>query len=191
MIDIENDITNLKLDDEKSEDVEKEIREITEEGEKEKRKEVRDLNEELKKKNEEYDALYDKYLRVNAEYDNFRRRTAKEKEGIYSDSVTDVLNNILPVIDNMERALQYSNSEKVEKVLEGLKMIYAQFEASLERLGVKEIPAVGEQFDPALHNAVFHEEDGSKPDNTVTDVLQKGYVKGDKVIRPAMVKVVN
>jgi len=160
----------------------------TEKNEKEKQKENRKSSDELARKAEEYDNLYDKYLRINAEYDNFRKRTAKEKEGIYSDAVTDVLNNVLPVMDNMERALQFSESDKV---LDGLKMIYSQFTASLERLGVEEIKSEGEQFNPEVHSAVFHEEDESKPDNTVTEVLQKGYIRGDKIIRTAMVKVVN
>jgi len=154
----------------------------------EKQKELKRLGEELAKKSEEYDVLYDKYVRVSAEYDNFRKRTAKEKEGIYSEAAADVLSHILPIADNMERALQFSEAEKV---FDGLKMIYAQFADSLVRLGVEEIKAGGEQFDPSVHNAVMHEEDESKPDNTVTEVLQKGYIRGDKVIRPAMVKVVN
>lgn len=167
---------------------------------KENKKDLKKLNAELEQKTEEYDILYNKYLRINAEYDNFRKRTAKEKEGIYSDAVIDVLNNILPTLDNIERALQFSENsenpepekmEKVEKVLEGVKMIHTQFINSLFKIGVEEIKAEGEQFNPEIHNAVFHEEDESKPDNTITEVLQKGYIKGDKVIRPAMVKVVN
>ena len=155
---------------------------------KEAKKEINKLHSEYSKKAEEYDLLYDKYLRISAEYDNFRKRTAKEKEGIYSESVIDVLNNILPVADNIERALQFSESEKV---LEGLKMIYSQFKDSLLRLGVEEINPNGELFNPEFHNAVFHDEDETKPENTVTETLQKGYIKGDKIIRPAIVKVVN
>jgi len=147
--------------------------------------------EELEKKNEEYDVLYNKYLRITAEYDNFRKRTAKEKEGIYSDAVADVLKFILPVLDSVERAAQFSETSEPEKVSEGIKMICSQFINSLVKLGVEEIKSEGEQFNPEVHNAVFHEEDESQPDNTVTDVLQKGYIKGDKIIRPAMVKVVN
>jgi len=158
---------------------------------KEKQKEIKKLTAELDKKSEDYDVLYDKYLRINAEYDNFRKRTAKEKEGIYSDSVIDVLKTILPVLDNIERAVQFSETSEPEKVSEGLKMIYSQFINSLEKLGVEEIKSEGEQFDPEIHNAVFHEEDESQPDNTVTEALQKGYIRGDKVVRPAMVKVVN
>ena len=167
--------------------------ETNEDGEKEKdkQKEIENLSGELAKKNEEYDVLYDKYLRVNAEYDNFRKRTAKEKEGLYSDAITDVLKHILPVLDNVERAGQFADSSEPEKVTEGVKMIYTQFLGSLVKIGVEEIIAAGEQFDPEVHYAVLHEEDESQPDNTVTEVLQKGYIKGDKVIRPAMVKVVN
>ena len=152
------------------------------------KKAVTPLAAEIEKKTEEYDALYDKYLRVTAEYDNFRKRTVKEKEGIYSDAVVDVLKNILPVMDNLERALQFSDAGKI---LEGLKMIYSQFGDSLARIGVEEIKSDGEPFDPAIHNAVFHEEDENQPDNTITETLQKGYIKSDKVIRPAMVRVVN
>jgi len=158
---------------------------------KEKKNEIKKLNEELEQKSEEYDVLYDKYLRMTAEYDNFRKRTAKEKEGIYSDSVIDVLKNILPVLDNVERAVQFADSSEPEQVAEGLRMIYAQFMNALSKIGVEEILAAGEKFNPEIHNAVFHEEDEEQPDNTVTDVLQKGYIKNDKVIRPAIVKVVN
>jgi len=166
-----------------------EIQEIIEESEEAEEVEIIEEAEEIKEiKDKEYDILYDKYLRINAEYDNFRKRTAKEKESIYANAVIDILENILPVADNMERALQFTDGEKV---LEGLKMIYSQFTSSLERLGVEEIKSDGEQFDPEIHNAVFHEEDESQPNNTITETLQKGYIKGDKVIRPAMVKVVN
>ena len=95
------------------------------------------------------------------------------------------------MLDNVERALQFADSSEPEKVADGVKMIYAQFIKSLSNIGIEEIIAAGEKFNPEFHNAVFHEEDESQPDNTVTDVLQKGYIKGDKIIRPAMVKVVN
>ncbi|MCL1859734.1 MAG: nucleotide exchange factor GrpE [Oscillospiraceae bacterium] len=181
-IEIENeDKIELENDDEKE----------SEDDLKEEQKELKKLSEELAKKAEEYDILYDKYLRINAEYDNFRKRTAKEKEGIYSDAVIDVLNIILPVLDNVERAAQFLESSEPEKVSEGIKMIYSQFLNSFAKLGVEEIKSAGEQFNPEIHNAVFHEEDENQPNNTVTEALQKGYIKGDKVIRPAMVKVVN
>jgi molecular chaperone GrpE len=139
---------------------------------------------------EEFDALNDKYIRLYAEYENFRKRTAKEKDEIYSSAAADVLKDILPVLDNFERALQFSGDEP-EKVLEGIRMIEAQFANALAKIGVEEIQAAGEQFDPEVHYAVAHEQDENQLENTVTDVLQKGYIKGDRVIRPAMVKVVN
>jgi len=191
---------SLKFDDpendEKNETVENEKIEKNETFEyieklTEKQKELKETGEKLEKKTEEYDVLYDKYLRITAEYENFRKRTVKEKEGIYSDAVVDVLKNILPVLDNFERALQFADSSEPEKVTEGLKMIYAQFIKFLSNIGVEEIIAAGEKFNPEIHNAVFYEEDAGQPDNTVTEVLQKGYIKGDKIIRPAMVKVVN
>jgi len=178
---------------ENTENIEKEdTQEVTENIEAEtENKENKEDKKEVEKFKEEYDVLYDKYLRINAEYDNFRKRTVKEKEGIYSDSVVDILKNILPVLDSMEKAMQFADSSEPEKILEGVKMIHAQFINSLLKIGVEEIKAEGEQFNPEIHNAVFHEEDENQPDNTVTDVLQKGYIKNDKVIRPAMVKVVN
>ena len=140
--------------------------------------------------NAELDALNDKYIRLYAEYENFRKRTAKEKDEIYSNAAADVLKSIFPVLDNFERALQFSGDEP-EKVLEGLKMIETQFLNALAKVGVEEIQAEGGQFNPELHNAVFHEQDENQPENTVIEVLQKGYIKGDRVLRPAMVRVVN
>ncbi|GHU36032.1 protein GrpE [Clostridia bacterium] len=138
----------------------------------------------------ELDAQRDKYLRLAAEYDNFRKRTIKEKDGIYADAMADVLKAILPALDNVDRALQHAETDPI-KLTSGLKMIKAQFDAALSGLGVEEIAEADIPFDPAIHNAVVHEEDEGKPESTVSEVLQKGYVKGDRIIRPAMVKVVN
>ena len=137
---------------------------------------------------EEYKELYDKYLRLLAEFENYKKRTQKEKEDIYSLAKTDVVTKLLPVIDNFDRA------EKVienETVAEGVRLIHKQFDDFLTKLGVEEIPAEGCEFDPNLHSAVFHEEVEGEPENTVSEVLQKGYRLGDRVIRHAMVKVVN
>ena len=153
-------------------------------------KDLNNLQEEIASQQEKYDELYDKYLRIVAEYENFRKRTAKEKVNIYFESTVDVLNALLPVLDNIERAVQFTGQDK-DKVAEGLKMVHSQFLSSFEKLGISEIQAQGEQFNPEFHNAVFHEEDETQPDNTIVEVLQKGYIKGEKVIRPAMVKVVN
>lgn len=128
----------------------------------------------------------DKYMRILAEYDNFRKRTAKEKEGIYSDAYSDALTQILPIIDNLERAAGMSG----DKVVEGVNMIFAQFKDTLARLGVEEIPAeVGGEFDPELHNAVMSANNPDLPSGSIAIVLQKGYKKGDKVFRYTMVSV--
>lgn len=128
----------------------------------------------------------DKYMRILAEYDNFRKRTAKEKEGIYSDAYSDALTQILPIIDNLERASGMSG----DKVVEGVNMIFAQFKDTLARLGVEEIPAeVGGEFDPELHNAVMSANNPDLPSGSIAIVLQKGYKKGDKIFRYTMVSV--
>ena len=151
-------------------------------------KEEKKLKEELDKTKKLYDELSDRYLRVVAEYDNYRKRTAKEKESIYTDANVDVLETILPVLDNLERAEQFAESEKVA---EGIRMITKQFCDSLSKLNVEEIQALNAPFDPNIHNAVMHIEDDTLGENIVVEVLQKGYIKGERVIRPAIVKVAN
>ena len=136
----------------------------------------------------EYTALYDKYLRLVAEFDNFKKRTQKEKDEIYSIAKTDVVLGLLPVIDNFERAEKFSEDKAID---EGMALIKKQFMEFLKKIGVEEIEAEGKEFDPNLHNAVLHEDRDDVPDNTVVEVLQKGYRLGDKVIRYAMVKVAN
>jgi molecular chaperone GrpE len=132
----------------------------------------------------------DKYLRILAEYDNFRKRSAAEKERTYTDAKTDALGQILPVIDNLERAATYGGGN-AENVAKGLEMTLRSFGEVMERLGVKEIEALGKTFDPELHNAVFHVDDESYGEQEIVEVLQKGYIIGDKVLRYAMVKVAN
>ena len=144
--------------------------------------------EELEKAKAELSAMNDKYLRMIAEYDNFRKRSAKERENVYADAYSDVLEAILPVIDNLERALMFADGEALT---EGVKMTLKQFEDSMTRLGVTAFGARGEEFDPNLHNAVMQVEDSELGESQIADVLQKGYKKGDKVIRYAMVKVAN
>jgi len=153
-----------------------------------------------KKKNDKKDAeiealknemadLNDKYLRVVAEYDNFRRRAQKEREGAYTDAYVDAIKEILPVIDNLERATAFSDNDKVS---EGVALTLTQFKATLERMGVAEITAEkGTKFDPNFHNAMMHVDDESLGDNEISSVLQKGYIKGEKVIRYSMVVVAN
>ncbi len=130
----------------------------------------------------------DKYLRLAAEYDNFRKRTAKERENLFADAYADALAVFLPVLDNLERAAQFSDGESVAK---GVAMTLKGISDTLERMGITEIEAQGQPFDPAVHNAVLHVEDESVGESTVVEVLQKGYRKGERVLRYAMVKVAN
>ena len=142
--------------------------------------------EKLQKK---IDETNDRLLRVTAEYDNFRKRSQKDKEAIYPDAVAYTVKTFLPVIDNVERAMQSECSD--ENYKKGVEMILTQFSESLKKLSVETIDPKGESFDPAFHNAVMHIEDESLPENTVAEVFQKGYRLGDRVIRVAMVKVAN
>ena len=130
----------------------------------------------------------EKYLRMFAEYDNFRRRSQKEREGIYTDAVSDVVGQILPIADNLERAGKYSEGEKVA---EGLRLTMNALNECLNKLGVTAFGAPGDKFDPNLHNAIMHEEDESKGEGEIVEVFQPGYKRGDKIIRYAMVKVAN
>ncbi len=128
----------------------------------------------------------DKYMRMIAEYDNFRKRTQKEKENTYADAYADAVNAILPVLDNLERAEQYDDPEAVKK---GVSMTLKAAKDTFTKLGITEIET--KTFDPNLHNAVMHIEDDQLGEGEIVEVLQKGYRKGDKIIRYAMVKVAN
>lgn len=135
-------------------------------------------------------AEQDKYLRLAAEYDNYRKRTAKEKESLYTDAKIDTVNALLGVYDNLERGIaQYGDEESPHR--KGLEMVFNQFKESLKKLGVETMDAVGQPFDPEKHNAVMHIEDESYGENTVVEVLQQGFTLGDKVLRFAIVKVAN
>lgn len=131
----------------------------------------------------------DKYLRLMAEYDNYRKRSQKEREALYGDIKADVLNKFLPVYDNLVRALDQPTEDEAYR--KGVEMIMAQFNKTMENLGVTEIECVGQPFDPNLHNAVMHVEDETKGENEIVEVFQKGFKLGEKVIRFAMVKVAN
>ena len=137
----------------------------------------------------EYAALNDKYLRLCAEYDNFRKRSQKEKDNLYADIKAETLKQFLPVYDNLVRALDQSTEDEAYR--RGVEMIMNQFNTTMEKLGVTEIESLGQKFDPAFHNAVMHVEDAEKGENEIVEVFQKGFLMGDKVIRFAMVKVAN
>ena len=133
---------------------------------------------------------FDKFLRKAAEFENFRKRTNNEKAGMYNNGVRDTVEKLLPVIDNFERAVEMSE-EKESSLYKGVEMILKQFLEIIASLGVEEIPALGEPFDPNVHSAVMHVEDEKCDENVVVEVFQKGYRLGDRVIRPSMVKVAN
>ena len=165
------------------------------EKEEQKKKSRKELKKEkieadkLAEKDKEIALLNDKYLRLCAEYDNFRKRSQKEKDSRYNDAKEDAIIKMLPVYDNLERALAQKTED--EAYYKGVEMIMSQFNAALEKLGVAEVPALGEKFDPSIHNAVMHIDDEEKGENEIVDVFQKGFKLGDKVIRFAMVKVAN
>ena len=140
---------------------------------------------------EKYDELYDKYLRVLAEYDNFKKRTQKEKDEIFSFAVADTIEKLLPVADNLDRAILALGDNESSEFAEGVKMVSKQLYEILEKIGVTEIKAVGEQFDPNIHNAVMHIEDENIDSNVVTEEFMKGYKYKERVIRHSMVKVAN
>lgn len=137
----------------------------------------------------QYQQLNDKYLRTLAEYDNYRKRSQKERESVFGDAQALTAGQLLPVLDNLDLALQQPCAD--EEYKKGVELIVKQFREILEKMGVKEIPAQGQPFDPRYHDAVMHVEQEDLPENTVSQVLRKGYQLGDRVIRCAMVQVAN
>jgi molecular chaperone GrpE len=131
----------------------------------------------------------EQYLRLAAEYDNFRRRTQKEKSTAWSDAQAETALAFLPIYDNLERALKQTTADKA--YAKGVEMTMVQLKSVLEKLGICEIPTVGKPFDPALHNAIMHVEDETLGENIITESFQTGFKLGDKIIRVAMVKVAN
>ena len=152
---------------------------------KEKEKELLDKIEELTREGAEKD---DKYLRLAAEYDNFRRRSREEKDAIYELALADTVKELLPIIDNLDRASGFTEGDKI---LEGLVLISKSVGSVFEMLGVEEYGKVGETFDPNIHNAVFHIDDEAYGEGEIVEVFQKGYKKGKHIIRFAMVKTAN
>jgi molecular chaperone GrpE len=152
------------------------------------------LRDSLAVKEKEIAVLSDKYLRLMAEYDNFRKRSQKEKEAIYGDSVALVVREWLPVIDNLDRAEwaadQYE-SDETRRIAEGIAMIRKQVQDVLDKLGIEAIDCCGQAFDPNYHDAVMHVEDETAGASTVIEELRKGYKKADRVIRHSVVKVAN
>ena len=138
---------------------------------------------------EKYNEEHDTYLRLAAEFDNFRKRTIKEKDQSYSNGKSDAVEKLLPVYDNLERALQQETEDAAYK--KGVEMTMTQLVSILNGLGVEIFGNVGDAFDPNIHNAVMHTEDDSVEENTITQVFQKGFKLGEKIVRFAMVQVAN
>jgi molecular chaperone GrpE len=149
------------------------------------------LQAELEACKVELAAEKEKYLRMAAEYDNYRRRSAKEREAAYSDAYADALMQIIPVIDNLERAAGYGNAGDAKQLSDGVNMILTQFTSVLEKMGIEAFGEKGDLFDPNIHNAIMHEEDPEQDESILGEVFQRGYRRGDKIIRCAMVKVIN
>ena len=148
---------------------------------------------EVSQEEERYKALEDRYLRLLAEYDNYQKRTTREKEARYADALIDTVSAFLPVLDDLERALGVETKcEETEKFKSGVEMVQKKMREVLYKLDVEEIKAVGEEFDPNIHNAIQHIEDENITENTVTEEYMKGYIyKGSRVVRHSMVKVAN
>lgn len=170
----------------------------TEETEKISFKDKKKANAELKKvrtqleeANQSLEETKDRYTRLCAEFENYKRRTGKELDARYLDAKGDVWKSILPVIDNFERALAQETDESNASYKQGVEMIYRQLTEAMKAAGVEEIEAMGVEFNPEFHNAVMHVDDESVGANIIVDVFAKGYKMGDKVLRYSMVKVAN
>lgn len=152
--------------------------------------ELEELRTKAGKLEEELKTVREQHLRTLAEYDNFRKRTEREKAGIYNDATIAAVSALLPVADNMDRALEQKDCS-AEDLRRGVEMVCKQLQDSLKKLGVEEMAGVGEEFNPDLHNAVSHVENEALEENVISAVFQKGYLLGDKVVRHAMVQVAN
>lgn len=185
-----------KIDQEVKQEDEKTVKETAAEEDKETIKETKAKKDEKKyKENEkivklenEKKEIYESYLRLRADFDNYKKRIEKEKTEIYTRSLEDIFKKMLPILDNFERAIE-AKSDDGDKIIQGVKMVYEQMTGLLKSEGLEIIDAMDKNFDPEYHHAVMTEQDEEKEDNTVLAVLQSGYTLKDRVIRPAMVKV--
>lgn len=149
----------------------------------------KDEKEKKDKKTEQIEELTDRLQRTMAEFDNYRKRTEKEKASMYVIGAKEVVEKILPVVDNFERGL--AAAQEGDAFAEGMQMVYKQLMSALSEMGVQPIEALGQAFDPNLHNAVMHVEDPEAGENTIVEELQRGYLYKDFVVRHSMVKVAN
>lgn len=191
----ETEVGTEEMAEEETEEKEAEETEAkTEESEEDKKSEKKLFGKKNKKdkKDEKIEELTDRLARQMAEFDNFRKRTDKEKSQMYEVGAKDIIEKILPVIDNFERGLAAVPEEsKEDPFVEGMEKIYKQIMTTLEGVGVKPIEAVGQEFNPDFHNAVMHVEDEEAGENIITEEFQKGYMYHDSVVRHSMVKVAN
>ena len=174
------------------ETVEAQAEEVSEKTEKPAKEKTKKTKKKKDERDEKIEELSDKLLRQMAEFDNFRKRTEKEKSAMYEIGAKDIIEKLLPVVDNFERGLAaVPEEQKEDAFVTGMEMIYKQMMTMLEGVGVKPIEAVGQEFNPDLHNAVMHVEDETVGDNVVVEEFQKGYTYRDSVVRYSMVKVAN
>ena len=174
------------------ETVEAQTEEVNEETEKPAKEKTKKTKKKKDERDEKIEELSDKLLRQMAEFDNFRKRTEKEKSAMYEIGAKDIIEKLLPVVDNFERGLAaVPEEQKEDAFVTGMEMIYKQMMTMLEGVGVKPIEAVGQEFNPDLHNAVMHVEDETVGENVVVEEFQKGYTYRDSVVRYSMVKVAN
>lgn len=153
-----------------------------------------DINElvlKLEQKTKEVEEYIELLQRTLAEFDNYKKRTAKEKEMLYKEAVLDIISSILPIIDNLEKAVEVSNTQEQSKIIEGVEMTLRQFKEVLNQYNISEIDALGKKFDPKFHEAIMHIEDENYGESEIIEVFRKGYICGDRVIRHSMVKVAN
>ena len=189
-------MAKTKKEPEKKEKGEAEVKtEVKEKAEKasektEDKKEKEKGESETEKLQKELSAAKEAHIRTLAEYDNYRKRTAREKEAAYGDSKADCLKELLGVLDNFERAIGAGDTD-LESYKKGVEMIYSSFCETLKKLGVEAFGEKGDDFDPNIHNGVMHTEDETLGENKVSQVFSKGYRLGDRILRPAMVQVAN
>lgn len=187
-----DDVKNVGQDDKSSKDVKEEKNEKSDkkDNEEELKGKYEDALSKFKAKETECGGYIDLLKRTKADFDNYKKRTQKEKESIYDEGFADAIKKIIPVLDNLERAAQYGDS-KGDSLKKGIDMIVKLFNDTLDKMDVHEIKALGEKFNPDLHNGVMHVDDEKAGENEIVEVLQKGYKYKDKIIRYSMVKVAN
>lgn len=181
--------TDKEVSEEETEEVAEETEEAAEEGKSGKK--LFGKKNKKDKKDEKIEELTDRLTRQMAEFDNFRKRTEREKAQMYEIGAKDIIEKILPVVDNFERGLKAAEENKEDPFVQGMEMVYKQLMTTLEGVGVKPIEAVGQEFNPDFHNAVMHVEDEELGENIVAEEFQKGYMYRETVVRYSMVKVAN